>query len=85
MDVRLLTIFLVPAFILGSLELALTVAGYGYPTSYFVNSRIDGQDFLIPNHKFSNRFFPPALARTPNLIRIPARKTDGRLPDIRFW
>lgn len=70
-------IFLVPAFILEFLELVLTLSGYGYPTSFFVKSRIDGQDFLIPNYKFSYRFFPPALARVPSLYRIPARKPEG--------
>ena len=53
---RLLTMLLVPAFLLGVLELALRVSGYGYPTSYFVKSRIDDKDFLIPNDFFSYRF-----------------------------
>jgi len=74
---RLLTFFLIPAFILGSLELALTVAGYGYPTSYFVKSRIDDKDFLITNDQFGYRFFPPALARESARYRIPAEKPTG--------
>ena len=74
---RLMVIFLVPAIIIGLLELALTVAGYGYTTSYFVKSRIDDKDFLIPNYKFSHRFFPPALARTPDMCRIPVEKPMG--------
>ncbi len=74
---RFMTIVVIPASILGFLELALTLSGYGYPTSFFVKSRIDGQDFLIPSHTFSKRFFPTDLARTPNLTRIPARKAAG--------
>ena len=74
---RLMMIFLVPAFILGSLELALKAAGYGYPTSYFIKSRIDDKDFLIPNNRFSYRFFPQALARLPVAYRIPAEKPPG--------
>ena len=74
---RLMMIFLVPAFILGSLEFALTAAGYGYPTSYFIKCRIDDNDFLIPNYKFGYRFFPPALARKSFYYRIPAEKPPG--------
>jgi tetratricopeptide (TPR) repeat protein len=74
---RMIMIFLVPALIIGLLELVLKVAGYGYPTSYFVESRIDGRDFLIPNHQFSNLFFPPKLARTPSWGRVPAEKPAG--------
>ena len=71
---RFLTFFLVPAIILGFLELALTVSGYGYPTSYFVKSRVNDQDFLIPNDQFAHRFFPPKLARKSVPYRIPAEK-----------
>ena len=74
---RLLSLFLVPACILGALELALSVSGYGYPTSYFLKSRVNDQDFLIPNYKFSYRFFPRAMARVPTLYRIPAQKSPG--------
>ena len=74
---RLLTLFLIPALILGFMELALKVSGYGYPTSYFLKSRVDGQDFLIPNDQFSYQFFPPALARRPADYRIPAEKPMG--------
>ncbi len=56
---RLLTIVVIPALLLGTVELALTVAGYGYPTSYFVKSCIDDKDFLIPNYKFGYPFFHP--------------------------
>jgi len=68
---------LVPLFLLGTLELGLRIAGYGYPTSFFLKSSIDGQEFLIPNYKFSYRFFPPALARVPMLFRMAADKPEG--------
>ncbi len=32
--------------------------------SFFLPNTIDGQEYLVPNEKFSYRFFPPALART---------------------
>jgi len=65
---------LVPLFLLGFLELGLRVAGYGYSTNYWRPSEIDGQDYLVPNHKFTYRFFPPALARAPLPTRILAQK-----------
>jgi tetratricopeptide (TPR) repeat protein len=74
---RLAAATLVPLLLLGTLELGLRITGYGYPTSFFLKSRIDGQDFLIPNYKFSYRFFPPALARVPVLFRMAADKPEG--------
>lgn len=74
---RMIAILLVPALTLGILEVALRVAGYGYPASYFVKSRIDDRDFLIPNYKFGYRFFPPALTRKSPQYRIPAEKPEG--------
>ena len=71
---RLLTIILIPTFILGALELVLSVSNYGYPTSYFRKSRIAGQDFLITNPKFGYRFFPSAITREPIIDQIPAQK-----------
>lgn len=71
---RLMAATLVPLFLLGMLEVGLRVAGYGYSTSYWRPSEIDGQDYLVPNHKFTYRFFPPALARSPLLTRILAEK-----------
>jgi tetratricopeptide (TPR) repeat protein len=74
---RFLTILLVPALTLGLLELVLAVSGYGYPTRFFVKSRVEGQEFLIPNAYFSYRFFPPHMARTAANYRFPADKAPG--------
>lgn len=71
---RLMAATLVPLFLLGLLEVGLRVAGCGYSTSYWRPSEIDGQDYLVPNHKFTYRFFPPALARAPLPTRILAEK-----------
>lgn len=73
---RLLALFLVPVCLLGAVELILSVAGYGYPISYFIRSRIAGKEYLIPNYKFSYRFFPQSLARVPALSRTPAEKAQ---------
>lgn len=71
---RLVAAFLIPLLVLGGFELVLRVASYGYPTSFFVRSRIGNEDFYITNEKFGYRFFPPALARTPLPLRMPAVK-----------
>lgn len=72
---RLVAATLVPLFLLGVLELALRLAGYGHSTRLFLPSKIGGEEFLIPNEKFAHRFFPPALARAPlSSAVMPARK-----------
>ena len=41
---RVVAITLVPLFLLGALELALRVAGYGYPTSFFLRLDLDSNE-----------------------------------------
>ena len=74
---RLMTIVLVPVLFFGLLELSLRVAGFGYSTSYFLPSEIEGEDYLIPNTTFTYRFFPPDLARRPMELRMAAEKPPG--------
>ncbi len=71
---RLCAVVLIPTLLLGALELVLRVAGYGYPTSFFVHSRIEGRDFYVTNEKFGFRFLPPAQIRRPLRLRLPAEK-----------
>ncbi len=71
---RLTAATLIPLFLLGLVELGLRVAGYGYTTSYWRPSKIDGRDYLIPNHTFTYRFFPPKLARAPLHLRMLPKK-----------
>ncbi len=52
----------------------MRLCGYGYPTNFFLLTRINGQDYFVPNDKFGYRFFPPALARTPAPQRMEANK-----------
>ncbi len=63
-----------PVLILVVLEVALRLADYGYPTSFFLRQRIGDQNFYVPNDRFGHRFFPPAIARTPFAIRMPEKK-----------
>jgi tetratricopeptide (TPR) repeat protein len=69
--------FLVPAVVLGALEFALRLAGYGYSTHLFKRQRIGNELFLVENTDFSLRFFPPEIARTPGPIKIKPEKPPG--------
>ena len=60
---RLSAMVLIPLLALGSLELGLRLAGYGYDTHFLRRIQINGQNWYVPNEKYSYRFFPPALAR----------------------
>jgi len=74
---RLFAMIFVPLFVLGVAELGLRLAGYGYDTHYLRRIRIQGQDFYVPNEKFSDRFFPPALARPLLPIRLAVEKATN--------
>jgi tetratricopeptide (TPR) repeat protein len=64
-------------FLLGFLELGLRLVGYGYSTRLFLPLQIAGENFLVPNEKFTYRFFPPALARAPLSSPMAAIKPKG--------
>ena len=72
---RFCAAILVPLVIVGGLELGLRLSGYGYPTSFFLQTKINGQDYYVPNDDFGYRFFPPALARTPAPQRMAVKKS----------
>jgi len=71
---RLCAMTLVPLLLLGGIELALRVTGYGHPTNFFVRTRIEGRYFYVPNDKFGLLFFPPGMVRSPLPMRMPADK-----------
>jgi tetratricopeptide (TPR) repeat protein len=58
----------------GGLELALRLCGYGYLTSFFLKTEIEGTNYYVSNDRFGYRFFPPALARTPVPMRMEVKK-----------
>ena len=66
-----------PILLLGLVELVLRLAGYGWPTSFFLERRQDGRTLLVENPKFGWRFFPPAIARTPQPLSLAATKPAG--------
>lgn len=66
-----------PLLLLASVEAALRISGYGFPTSFLRPMEIGGEQYLVENDKFGLRFFPPELARSPPPIVIPAKKKAG--------
>ena len=66
-----------PLVAFGSLELALRLAGYGYPTSFFLRTRINGHEFYVPNPRFTFRFFSATQARPPLPIRMATDKSTN--------
>jgi tetratricopeptide (TPR) repeat protein len=74
---RLLAMTLVPALILGALELGLRLFGYGYPTGYFVETKMDGEKVYVENPQFGRRFFPSGQERSPIPFVVPAQKQAG--------
>jgi len=68
-----------PALLLALLEISLRLAGYGYPTSFFLQMDQDGERILVENPKFGWRFFPHAIARAPQPLSFQAKKPAGTI------
>ena len=66
-----------PLLLLLLLELVLRLIGYGYSPHFFIPFKFNGTNYLIENQKFSLRYFPPALARTPQPALFLAQKPAG--------
>jgi tetratricopeptide (TPR) repeat protein len=74
---RLFAMTFIPLFILGGIEIGLRCGGYGYDTRFFRQIQINGHKFYVPNEKFGDRFFPPAIARTTPPFRFAAEKATN--------
>jgi len=56
-------------FVLG-LELALRIVGFGYPSSFLVETEVQGKRALVQNDRFGWRFFGQKYARCPETFAI---------------
>lgn len=82
----LLTVVLVPLVLVGGLELALRLGGYGIDPDFWQTVAVatpvgesqtsETEDFWTPNPRFGWRFFPPAIARSPVISRV-AQQPEG--------
>jgi tetratricopeptide (TPR) repeat protein len=73
----LTALVLSPWVAFGLLEAGLRVAGLGYPTSFFLPRKVNGQEVVVQNNRFGWRFFGPELARSPYPLVMPAVKAPG--------
>lgn len=75
---RFIALVVLPLLVLGLLvalvEAGLRLGGYGFDTRFFRPIQLGGQEYFINNEKFSQRFFPPQLARWPDPFIFPAIK-----------
>ena len=53
------------------------MAGYGYPTAFFLNANDNSRDMVMSNSKFGWRFFSPSVARAPRPLYLAVRKPPG--------
>jgi len=65
---------LLPALVLGSIEVGLRHRGYGFSTDFFLQDQRDGTPVLTDNARFTRWVFPPAQARGVAPFSIPAPK-----------
>lgn len=72
---RLASLVLSPLLVLGLLEGGLRLAGYGYPTCFFMRRNVGSQNLITENEKYGYRFFGSALARKPRQFALPAVKS----------
>ena len=68
---------LLPLLLLGGLEGALRLAGYGYATGFLEKNLVGEKEYWVNNENFSLRFFPPQLARWPGPVMFEAKKPAG--------
>ncbi len=73
-----LLVLLLCLLLLLAIEGGARLLGLGYPTRLLVEEETDGKRFLAANHQFFRIFFPRAMYRSPQAIRLtpePARDT----------
>ncbi len=71
---RLLSATLAPVLFLCLLEGSLRLFGYGYPSDFFVP--VPGRSAWTTNQRFGWQFFPPAIAREPQVCEFPFAKSE---------
>ncbi len=66
------------ALLLGGLELGLRLVGYGHPPHFFRQAKAPGDETIWRENRWALApFFPGALIRRPQPIRLPEKKAPG--------
>lgn len=73
---RIVAVTVIPGLFFLVLEVALRLAGFGYPADYFVKNTIDGRVAWVGNGQFCLRFFPPALVRPLERLVVSPQKAE---------
>src|SRR5438067_7087518 len=68
---------LAPLCLVLGTEAGLRLAGWGYPTGFFLKKKENGKAVVRDNPRFGWRFFPPEAARTPQPLSFTAEKPPG--------
>ena len=66
-----------PLAVLALVELALCLAGFGYPTGFLLPA--SGGNALVQNNRFGWRFFGAQMSRLPEPISLPRLKPPGSI------
>jgi tetratricopeptide (TPR) repeat protein len=74
---RIAALTIIPALLLGLLEITLRVIGYGFPTTATIKCKVNGTASYCNNIQFAWRFFPPNIARESNPYVFPAIKSNN--------
>ena len=74
---RVAAVILAFVVVAGGMEGVLRWVGAGYPSNFFLKTTVRGQAALVENPRFAWRFMPPALARVPPQMVVPARKAPN--------
>lgn len=71
---RLLAMVVSPILFLVLVELALSLAGYGYPKSFFIPWKVGGRTVHLVNRHYCEHFVPKALSRAPESCVLGPRE-----------
>lgn len=71
---RLLAMILSPILFLGLAELALSLAGYGYPKGFFIPWKVGGWTVYLVNQHYCEHFVPKALSRAPESCALEPKE-----------
>ena len=66
-----------PLLALAAIEVLLRIADYGHDGRFFRPTTLNGRPVLTENSRFGQRFFPAAVARTPQPVALASRKAPG--------
>jgi tetratricopeptide (TPR) repeat protein len=73
---RFVALTIIPVFLFLLLEVALRVAGYGFPTDMFIKCKLNDTASYCDNIRYAWKFFSPNIARTANPFSFSESKSQ---------